>query len=264
MCERLDLISRVPQLLAGFGIQCVNHRVRRILDPDAALIGAEPELRRGLHAGFAVAVRIHHSVGDDRRLRLIHIARDPRRRHHNLPVQLFHLPCHDRAVSHRTVRDRHFEIRMRRTPDRTEQPARTLGILPRGQAAPHTGGGEVHFFIAHPRGANQWRAMIGAAQIVTVQQKDAALFAGGSEEPVTLVVEERGRDLHVQIHLPQPQRVRRREIILERSVFTYRDNRLCPHVLGRVEVAIAGGRVGNAFLIHRRAATSPASTTGGE
>src|SRR5690349_15348771 len=45
MAERLDLIARVPQFLARLRVEGVQHSVRGVLDPYAALIRSQPELR---------------------------------------------------------------------------------------------------------------------------------------------------------------------------------------------------------------------------
>ena len=93
----LDLVSTRIQFLAGEGIEGVEHGVGGGLDPQRAEI-REAAILIGLTRILAAAVRENDTIGDDRRLGLIHVARHPDRLQVKLAVVLLHFEGDDRAV----------------------------------------------------------------------------------------------------------------------------------------------------------------------
>src|SRR5262249_32907070 len=132
-----------------------------------------PSLLRILTA----AVGEDDTVRDDGRLGLIHVPRNPRRLERKLVALLYDFECGDGAVRHWTVLDGIFVLWMLRTPERRQNPARSLGILPAGHRSPYAGGGKVDVFVAQQRRAIQRRPMVFAAKVFCIEQPDAAFLA---------------------------------------------------------------------------------------
>ena len=116
MIPRGDLIPAGPQLFPGLGVQSVQDRVGRCGDAPLGCV-VEADVRIGLFGILAAAVREHDSVGDHRRLRPVHVSRDPGRRQLQLAVLLFHFERRDGAILHFAVLHGGLEGRMFRSPE---------------------------------------------------------------------------------------------------------------------------------------------------
>src|SRR5712691_109126 len=96
---------------------------------------------------------------------------------------------------------------MLRPPERDEDPARAVGLLPGGERPPDARAGELHFLVADERRPVLRRPMIFAAEPARIEQPDAALLAGVNGVFLALVLEHGTRGIHVEIALAEPVRI---------------------------------------------------------
>ena len=133
-----------------------------------------------------------------------------------------------------SVLDRRRERRVLRPPERHENPARAVGLLPGRERTPHAGARELHFLVADERRPIDRRPMILAAEVARVEQPDAALLAGMRRVFLALVLEHRTRGIQVEIALAQPVRIGRRVPVghLERfgGGFCFTPTIACPKI----------------------------------
>ena len=198
-----------------------------------------------------------------------HVAREPRRHELQLrPRAVSTLnaaiaPVHDLAVL-----DRRLELRVLGSPERHQDPARAVGVLPRRERAPRARRREVHFLVADERRAVDRRAVVLAAERAGVEQPDAAFLARLHGVLAALVVEHRAGDVHVEVALAQPEGVGRRVPVLHlhrlgRRVLLRRDDRLAEDLLLGEVVAVAAAGVHAAVLADRRPEPRPQSAAAG-
>ena len=105
---------------------------------------------------------------------------------------------------------------MRRTPGRSEQPARALRVHPGGERTPEPVAGVGHVFIGHEVGAEQRCAMVVAAERRRIQQIDPSLLAGARQILLVAKLEhDRSHIPHVEILTRDPLAIGRRVIVGE-------------------------------------------------
>src|SRR5262249_52338339 len=175
----------------------------------------------------------HNSIGDNRRLSLIHVSRKPGRLERELPALLHHFERGNGAVHYRTMLDRIFELRMFWSPKRCQNPASSFGIFPTRHRSPHTRCSEVDVFIAKKRRAIERRAMVFAAKIFGVEEPDTAFLAGTHPQLPAFVSEDRRSDVEIEVALEHPLSIRRCIVILEFQLL-----RLRIHLHGHESLAI--------------------------
>ena len=217
---------------------------------------------------FAAAVREHDAVGDDDRVGVDHVARQPRRHQLHSGGALLDLEGRHRAVRHLAVLDGRGELRVLGPPERHQHPPRAVGVFPGGQRPPGACARKVHFLVADQRRLMDRRAMVLAAERAGVEQPDAAFLARLRGVLAALVLEDRAGDVHVEVALAQPEGVGRREPVLHlhrlgRRVLFGRDDRLAEDLLLGEVVAVAAAGIDAAVLANRRAQPRPQPAAAG-
>src|SRR5215217_990655 len=145
--ELVDLIAARPQFLAGERVEDVDRRPRPLGGADRR-IELQADIRPRLLRLLAAAIADHHAVDDEHGLAPAHVARYPPRRELELAAALDQLEGGDTAFLHGTIRDRKSRLRMHRSPEGGQHPARAGRILPRAQRPPAAHVLEVHFLVA--------------------------------------------------------------------------------------------------------------------
>src|SRR5262249_54896136 len=136
------------------------------------------------------------------------------------------------------------------------------------ERAPDAGGGEVDVLVAEQGAAVEQGAVVVAADGRGVHQVHAALLAGVNHQLAAFVVEDDGRDLHVEVSLPEPLGVVGAIVVLEQQRFGLRvgleaDNAVAVDAVLGVPAAVARAGVHDAGLADRRAGASPHAAAGG-
>src|SRR5438270_298351 len=90
----------------------------------------EADIGVSLRRILAAAIGENHAIGDERRLSLVHVARDPGRRQRRLVAIALHLECGDRALLYFAVLNRRLEFGVFRAPEGREYPTRAV-VIPR-------------------------------------------------------------------------------------------------------------------------------------
>src|SRR5262245_63454851 len=105
--------------------------MRRAFDAVFRGIVCESDVESRLVRIFSVAVCEDDSIGDHWRFRMVHVARDPCRRQVPLAILLLHLEGSDRSILHLTIFEGSFELRVLRSPEWRQYPARSaLRVFP--------------------------------------------------------------------------------------------------------------------------------------
>src|SRR5262245_45698523 len=97
-------------------------------------------------------------------------------------------------MRYRSVFDGVLVRRMLGAPERSENPAITSRVFPTCHRTPDAGC-EIHFLITKKRRAIEWRAMILAAEILGVEQPDAAFLARAHPKLASFICKDRGSDV---------------------------------------------------------------------
>src|SRR5580704_7535247 len=103
--------------------------------------------------------------------------------------------------------------------------------------------------------------MIGAAELIAIEEPHAALLARTDQEVLALVIEDDWRDVYVQVAAMHPVGVRRTVVAgklkLLVGVELHADNRVAELLLVGIVVAVARAHVCGAIGGDGNAATSP-------
>ncbi len=236
-----------------------------ILDPLRAVV-VEASIGIRLSGVFTAAIGEDHSIGDNRRLRLVHVARHPDWRQLGITVLGFHFERHHCAMRHRAVGNRGVEVWMRRPPERSQRPTRALEVFPTCHAAPDSGGLEVRLLIAQQRSAIDGCLMVCTTGRLCVEQVDAAFLAAGDHQLTVRIVEDRRSDLHIEITFLHPNPIGGYIPVFEFQLVTFNPRAyktVAINVVVGIISTVPGGSPGSPARVDRRAGPSPQAAAAG-
>ena len=134
-------IQRIESGVPCFGFPIVN----------AQQVTARAEL----HGRIAIGQREDDAIRNNHGRWNRHIHRIPGGRQDRFAGLLFYFERHDTAVGRIAVREGKLGVGCGRSPRRSVEPARSRGILPRGESAPETLPREIDFLVRE-----KWAAVI--------------------------------------------------------------------------------------------------------